>query len=168
MRRVPGFDKALEACLRWDPSALTRCPPAAVAVRAALARTPPVRALRPQPLSARFLAVALLNLALNTPLGAARAHTRKFSAEWLVAVHASVPFIALLRKALLMPPYALLVTVAAAVLGQAAGGRLELARLDRAAKKEQALAAARGSRRSTRRRMGPLVRGQAAPRGLGR
>jgi hypothetical protein len=131
MRRVPGFDAALSACLRLDTRFLTECPPAIVAARAALARTPPVRSLRPQPLPARFLAVAATAALLNLPLGCWREHTVKFSGEWAAAVHASVPFVVMLRKALLMPPYAVLVTVAAAVTGQAAGGRLERRRMRR-------------------------------------
>ena len=35
----------------------------------------------------------------NLPLGAAREHTKKFSFEWFVAVHASIPFVVSLRKA---------------------------------------------------------------------
>ena len=148
MRQVPGFERALKAVLQVDTRFLTECPPAIVAARAALARTPPIRHLRPQPLPARFLAVAALASLMNAPLGAWRAHTRKFSGEWVVAVHASVPFIAMLRKALLMPPYAVLVTVAAAIAGQAVGSRAELARM--------------------RRRPGAaLVKDVAAPRGLG-
>lgn len=146
MRKVPGFDSLLQAALRVDTRFLTECPPAIVAARAALARTPPVRHLRPQPLSARFLAVAAFTSLLNAPLGAWRAHTRKFSGEWVAAVHASVPLIAMLRKALLMPPQAVLVTFAAAVAGQAAGSRLELRRVRRGGK--------------------PLVAGVKWPRGL--
>jgi hypothetical protein len=129
MRRVPGFEHVLRLCLEWDPAALTRCPPAIVAARAAVARLPAIQALRPQPLPARFAAVAAFTALLNAPCGAVRAHTRKFSWEWVLAVHASIPFIVMLRKALMMPPYAVLVTITAAVLGQAAGSRLEMTRL---------------------------------------
>ena len=129
MRRVPGFERVLRLCLEWDPAALTRCPPAIVAARAAVARLPAIQALRPQPLPARFAAVAAFTALLNAPCGAVRAHTRKFSWEWVLAVHASIPFIVMLRKALMMPPYAVLVTITAAVLGQAAGSRLEMTRL---------------------------------------
>jgi hypothetical protein len=130
MRRVPGFSSVLDAIVAWQPSRVQLvCPPAVVAARAALARTAPVRALRPQPMPARFLAVAGVSAACNAPLGVWRAHTRKFSPQWILAVHASVPFIAMLRKALLMPPQAVLVTVLAAIIGQATGARMEKARL---------------------------------------
>ena len=48
-----------------------------------------------------------------------RAHVEKFSPEWFVAVHATIPFIAMLRKACLMPKWAVIFTVASAVIGQA-------------------------------------------------
>ena len=157
MRRVPGFERVLRLCLEWDPAALTRCPPAIVAARAAVARLPAIQALRPQPLPARFAAVAAFTALLNAPCGAVRAHTRKFSWEWVLAVHASIPFIVMLRKALMMPPYAVLVTITAAVLGQTAGSRGEMARLaglEAEAQRAGAAAAAQGEqrRRAKRRR----------------
>jgi hypothetical protein len=185
MRRVPGFSSVLDALVAWDPSRVSLvCPPAIVAARAALARTAPVRALRPQPLPARFLAAAAVSAAINAPFGVYRAHTRKFSPQWVLAVHASVPFIAMLRKALLMPPYAVLVTITAAILGQATGARAESARMltaaaaavaaadavEAAAAAEAAAEAARTRRRGWGRRGGahaaPLVAGLEAPRGL--
>lgn len=133
MRRIPGFQRILEVLVAWEPRVVLECPPAIVAARAALSRTPPVRALRPKPLPLRYAAVAGLAGAINLPCGTARAHTRKFSPQWVLAVHASVPFIAMLRKALLMPPSAVLVTIAAAILGQAVGARVEGKRLLEAA-----------------------------------
>jgi hypothetical protein len=105
------------------------CPPPIVQARAALARTPPVRALRPQALPLKLVAVAAIAAAANLPCGAAREHFVKFSLGWVVAVHATVPFVAMLRKAVVMPPGAMVVTIAAAVAGQAAGARWERARL---------------------------------------
>jgi hypothetical protein len=58
-----------------------------------------------------------------------REHLPKFSPGWFVAVHVTVPFIAVLRKAVVMPKWAILLTVAAAVAGQLAGGRVERYRL---------------------------------------
>ncbi|CAK9179743.1 unnamed protein product [Ilex paraguariensis] len=75
-----------------------RCPPAVVAARAALARTAFVKTLRPQSLPAKMLAIGVLGMAANVPLGIWREHTRKFSISWFAAVHAAVPFIAMLRK----------------------------------------------------------------------
>jgi hypothetical protein len=106
-----------------------QCPPAIVAARAALARTPPVKALRPQAIEVKLLAVGAAAALLNIPCGAWREHTAKFSFEWFVAVHATIPFIAMLRKAVIMPKYAILFTIGAAVAGQLVGSRLERRRL---------------------------------------
>jgi hypothetical protein len=107
-----------------------RCPTAIVMARAALARTAPVKALKPQPLPARVLAVGMLGIALNVPLGMWREHTQKFSPAWFVAVHASVPFIAMLRKAVHMPKHVMLFTFAASILGQVIGSRAERRRIE--------------------------------------
>ena len=63
-------------------------------------------------------------IAANLPCGAWREHTRKFSPQWFLAVHATIPFVASLRKAVLMPKWAILLTVAGAseCLPAAAGG----------------------------------------------
>ena len=66
---------------------------------------------------------------LNAPFGAAREHVPKFSPEWFIAVHATIPFVAALRKALLMPRWALALTVSSAVAGQIIGSRLERQRM---------------------------------------
>ncbi len=44
-------------------------------------------------------------------------------------VHATIPFIAMLRKAVVMPKWAIAYTVASAVLGQIMGARLERQRM---------------------------------------
>ncbi|CAI5943187.1 unnamed protein product [Closterium sp. NIES-64] len=51
------------------------------------------------------------------------------ASKWIIAVHASVPLVAVLRKAALMPKYAMAFTIAASVIGQAIGARLERRRL---------------------------------------
>lgn len=66
---------------------------------------------------------------MNIPFGMWRSHTRKFSPEWFLAVHASIPFISLLRKGVIMPKWAFVLTVAAAVAGQKIGATLEQQRL---------------------------------------
>ncbi|KAL5099845.1 hypothetical protein RYX36_004172 [Vicia faba] len=106
-----------------------KCPAAVVAARAALARTTFVKNLRPQPLPAKVLAIAALGMALNVPMGMWREHTVKFSVSWFVAVHAAVPFIAMLRKSVLMPKAAMALTIAASVLGQVIGSRAERIRM---------------------------------------
>jgi hypothetical protein len=100
-----------------------------VAARAALSRTELVKNLRPQPLPAKVLAIALLGMAANIPLGVWREHTAKFSLQWFAAVHAAVPFIAMLRKSVLMPKTAMAFTLAASILGQTIGSRAERIRL---------------------------------------
>ncbi|KAK9802805.1 hypothetical protein WJX73_009710 [Symbiochloris irregularis] len=80
------------------------CPPVIIGMRAAVARLPPVKSLRPQAFSVRLLSIGLVAALLNIPFGAAREHTAKFSPQWFLAVHATIPLIAPLRKAVLMPP----------------------------------------------------------------
>ncbi|OMO93570.1 hypothetical protein COLO4_16838 [Corchorus olitorius] len=114
-----------------------RCPPAVVAARAALARTALVKNLRPQPLPAKMLAIALLGMAVNVPLGVWREHTEKFSLSWFAAVHAAVPFIAMLRKSVLMPKTAMALTIGASILGQVIGSRAERYRLKTVLEREK-------------------------------
>lgn len=80
-------------------------------------------------MSIKLLTVGLIGTALNLPFGILRAHCRKFSLEWFVVVHATIPFVAMFRKAVVMPKYSILVTIAAAVVGQAIGSCLEKSRL---------------------------------------
>ena len=112
-----------------------KCPPAVVAARAALARTALVKSLRPQPLPAKMLAIAALGMAVNVPLGVWREHTEKFSLSWFIAVHAAVPFIAMLRKSVLMPKTAMALTIAASIIGQVIGSRAERLRLKQVVEK---------------------------------
>ena len=112
------------------------CPPAVVHMRAALARTTAMKLLRPQALGYKAAAAVGIAALVNLPFGAAREHTSKFSWQWAVAVHASIPFLAMFRKAAIMPRYAILFTVAGAVLGQGAGARLERRRLEELAARQ--------------------------------
>lgn len=105
------------------------CPQAIVAARAALAKTAAVQQLRPQQLPVKLVTVAAVAAAANVPAGAVREHFEKFSLGWFIAVHATIPFVAMLRKAVIMPKYSILVTIASAVIGQMVGARLERARL---------------------------------------
>jgi hypothetical protein len=115
--------------LQPPPGMKIKCPPAVVAARAALARTPLVKSLRPKPLPAKMLAIGLLGMAVNVPLGVWREHTQKFSPAWFVAIHSAIPFIAMLRKSVNMPKSAMAFTIAASILGQVIGSRAEKARL---------------------------------------
>lgn len=129
-RAVSGVLPLVSKLLPQLPKGMKyRCPPAIVAARAALAKTSAVKALRPQALPTKVLAIGMLGMALNVPLGAWREHTKKFSPQWFLAVHATIPFIAMLRKAVVMPKYAVAFTIASAVLGQAVGARAEKFRI---------------------------------------
>eukprot|EP00246_Nothoceros_aenigmaticus_P003734 TRINITY_DN1491_c0_g2_i1.p1 TRINITY_DN1491_c0_g2~~TRINITY_DN1491_c0_g2_i1.p1 ORF type:complete len:449 (+),score=70.48 TRINITY_DN1491_c0_g2_i1:254-1600(+) len=128
-RAVVGVLPLVANMVKLPPGMKYRCPPAIVAARAALAKTPAVKALRPQALPTKILAVGALGMAVNIPLGVWREHTAKFSPEWFLAVHASIPFVAMLRKAVIMPKYAVAFTIASAVLGQFIGSRAERIRV---------------------------------------
>ncbi|WOL09509.1 hypothetical protein Cni_G18262 [Canna indica] len=128
-RAVSGVLPLVAKALQPPAGMKLRCPPVIVAARAALARTAFVKNLRPQPLPAKVLAIAMLGMAANVPLGVWREHTKKFSPEWFAAVHAAVPFIAMLRKSVLMPKTAMAITIAASILGQTLGSRAERLRL---------------------------------------
>ncbi|CAL9068340.1 unnamed protein product [Musa banksii] len=128
-RAVSGVLPLVAKVLKPPPGMKLRCPPVVVAARAALARTALVKNLRPQPLPAKMLAIAMLGMAANVPLGVWREHTTKFSPQWFAAVHAAVPFIAMLRKSVMMPKTAMAITIAASILGQTIGSRAERFRL---------------------------------------
>lgn len=132
-RAVSGVLPLVAKALQPPPGVKFRCPPAVVAARAALAQTAFVKNLRPQPLSEKMLAITMLGISANIPLGIWREHTKKFSPQWFAAVHAAVPFIAMLRKSVLMPKTAMAITLAASILGQTIGSRAERYRLKAAA-----------------------------------
>ncbi|KAH0659206.1 hypothetical protein KY289_027954 [Solanum tuberosum] len=121
-RAVSGV---LASTFQLLPGMKLKCPPAVVAVRAALARTVFVKTMRPQPLFSKMLVIGALGMAVNIPLGIWREHTDKFSLSWFTAVHAAVPFIAMLRKSVVMPKSAMALTIAASVFGQIIGSRAE-------------------------------------------
>ena len=126
---LPIISKAIKL-----PSGINyRCPPVIVAARAAIAKTAFAKNLRPQPLPAKVLVIGAMGMAANVPLGIWREHTKKFSPSWFAAVHAAVPFIAMLRKSVLMPKSAMAFTIAASILGQVIGSRAERYRLKAAA-----------------------------------
>ncbi|KAJ4950853.1 hypothetical protein NE237_027685 [Protea cynaroides] len=149
---LPIVVKALQP----PPGMKVKCPPAIVAARAALSRTAFVKTLRPQALPEKMLVIGLLGMAANVPLGIWREHTRKFSPSWFVAVHAAVPFIAMLRKSVLMPKTAMAFTIAASVLGQVIGSRAERIRLKAIAQRPELLS----QRESTQSVIGKLSSGQ--------
>jgi len=70
----------------------------------------------------KILLVSLLCLILNVPLGIWRERCRKFSWQWFLAIHASIPLIIALRIGLRLHWVAIPINIAAAVLGQFVGG----------------------------------------------
>jgi len=73
----------------------------------------------------KILAVSVLCLLINIPMGRMRERTRKFSWQWLFWIHASIPLIIVLRIWLKLHPIAIPINIAAAVLGQLIGGAPE-------------------------------------------
>ncbi|GAB2286788.1 hypothetical protein Dimus_021183 [Dionaea muscipula] len=138
-RAISGVLPLVAKVLKPPPGMKYKCPPAIVAARAALARTAFAKNLRPQPLPNKVLAIGVLGMAANVPLGVWREHTEKFSPAWFAAVHAAVPFIAMLRKSVLMPKSAMAFTIGASILGQVIGSRAERYRLKTAAARKLAL-----------------------------
>lgn len=128
-RAVSNVLPLVAKALQPPPGMKYRCPPAIVAARSAISKTAFAKNLRPQPLPAKVLAIGVLGMAVNVPLGIWREHTKKFSPSWFLAVHAAVPFIGMLRKSVLMPKTAMAFTIAASILGQVIGSRAERYRL---------------------------------------
>jgi hypothetical protein len=73
----------------------------------------------------KILAVSLLCLVVNIPLGRLRERSRKFSWQWILWVHASIPLIIALRIGLQLHPVAIPINIAAAILGQVIGAAPE-------------------------------------------
>ena len=81
--------------------------------------------MSPAPFKA--LSLALGAFFLNVPLGRRRARAARLSPRWLFFVHASVPVLALARLGLGLSWLYLPLSLAGAVAGQFAGGRLKAA-----------------------------------------
>lgn len=117
LRRVPGGDKVLAALAALAAAGPPACPAPVVALRAALARSPPARALRPKPAPARVVAAMAVAAVVSAPAGRARRRHKRFSAPWVLYTHAPIPFVAALRQALGLPRVAALATLAASLAG---------------------------------------------------
>ncbi|KAF2316112.1 hypothetical protein GH714_041122 [Hevea brasiliensis] len=139
-RAISHVVPLVASTLQPPPGVTLRCPPAVVAARAALARTALVKTLRPRSLPAKMFVIAILGMAVNVPLGVWKEHTKKFSLSWFAAVHAAVPFIAMLRKSVVMPKTAMALTIGASILGQVIGSRAERHRLKAVAEKDRVAA----------------------------
>ena len=73
----------------------------------------------------KILAVSALCFLVNIPLGRMRERSRKFSWQWILWVHASIPLIVFLRISLKLHPIAIPINIASAVLGQIVGASPE-------------------------------------------
>lgn len=123
LRRVPGGEKVLAALVALAAAGPPKCPAPVVALREALARSPPARALRPKPAPARVAAAMAVAAVVSAPAGRARRRHRRFSAPWVLYTHLPVPIVATLRKTLLLPRVSALATLAASLVGSAVGAR---------------------------------------------
>ena len=70
----------------------------------------------------KILLVSVVCLLVNIPMGMMRERSRKFSLQWMLWVHASIPLIIALRIGLHLHWIAIPINIAAAVLGQFIGG----------------------------------------------
>lgn len=68
-------------------------------------------------------ALAFISFAVNLPMGMWRARVIKFSWQWFVAIHISVPFIIYLRLEANVSNAFIPIMIFAAVIGQFAGGK---------------------------------------------
>ena len=73
----------------------------------------------------KILAVSVICLLVNIPMGRMRERSRKFSIPWILWIHASIPLIIALRIGLQLHWVAIPINIAAAVLGQFIGGASE-------------------------------------------
>jgi hypothetical protein len=124
LRRVSGGDKVLAALVALAAAGPPKCPAPVMALRQALARSPPARALRPKPAPARVAAAMAVAAVVSAPAGRARQRHRRFSAPWVLHTHAPVPLVAMLRQALGLPRVAALATLAASLVGSFLGAAL--------------------------------------------
>jgi len=73
----------------------------------------------------KILLVSVVCLLVNIPMGMMRERSRKFSIQWILWIHASIPLIIALRIGLHLHWIAIPINIAAAILGQAIGGAPE-------------------------------------------
>ena len=73
----------------------------------------------------KILLVSVVCLLVNIPMGMMRERSRKFSIQWILWVHASIPLIIALRIGLHLHWIAIPINIAAAVLGQIIGAAPE-------------------------------------------
>ena len=71
----------------------------------------------------KILAVSIICLLVNIPMGRRRERCKKFSWQWIFWIHASIPLIIALRIGLNLHPIAIPINIAAAIAGQIIGSR---------------------------------------------
>lgn len=67
-------------------------------------------------------ALAAAAVVVNIPCGMWRAHLKKFTAKWIVSIHASIPAVIVSRRVLGVPKWAIAVSITAAIAGQQVRG----------------------------------------------
>jgi hypothetical protein len=71
-----------------------------------------------------YITASVLALVLNMPLGYMRAKSRKYSIQWVLWIHASIPFIVWFRIANDLENWIIAVNIVLAILGQLLGSYL--------------------------------------------
>jgi type III secretory pathway component EscU len=72
------------------------------------------------------LALSAITLLLNLPFGYARAKAKKYSLRWFLYIHIPIPFIFIARVLSHIEIKYIPFLALAAIIGQLAGGKLEL------------------------------------------
>jgi hypothetical protein len=75
-------------------------------------------------LQIRIIILVVSAFMMNVPLGYLRAATRKFSFNWFLYIHLSIPFIILIRLGLKISYWFIPFSIGSAVAGQIIGARL--------------------------------------------
>ena len=73
----------------------------------------------------KILCVSAICLLVNIPMGRMRERCKKFSWQWILWIHASIPLIVFLRIWLKLPFIAIPINIVSAVAGQFIGGAPE-------------------------------------------
>ena len=73
----------------------------------------------------KILLVSVICFLVNIPMGKMRERSRKFSIQWILWIHASIPLIIALRIGLHLHWIAIPINIAAAVPGQITGAAPE-------------------------------------------
>ena len=79
----------------------------------------------------KMVAITLLSLGVNVPLGIWRASTKKFSIKWFAAIHLAVPLIYYLRITSHLSSWSIPILIGGAIVGQALGGIIYSRYLDK-------------------------------------